>query len=63
MKGQINFESEKENREEYDALLRVLDWRLDKYIRELGENGYALFNVITDIASHTIEGQPLLPSS
>ena len=54
-KGQINFESKKENRAEYDALLRVLDWRLDKYIGELGENGYALFNAATDIASHSID--------
>ena len=54
-KGQIKKLSEKEDREEYDALLRVLDWRLDKYIRELGENSYALFNAITDIASHSID--------
>lgn len=54
--GDIDFESEKESWAEYDALLRVLDWRLDQYIGELGENGYALFNVITDIASHAIEG-------
>ena len=54
-KGQIKNLSEKEDREEYDALLRVLDWRLDKYICELGENSYALFNAITDIASHSID--------
>ena len=40
---------------EYDALLRILNYKLDKYIRELGENGYALFNAITDIASHSID--------
>ena len=53
--SKINFESEKENREEYDALLCILDCKLNKYIDELGENGYALFNAITDIASHTID--------
>ena len=52
---EINFESEKEDWVEYDALLRILDYKLDKYIRELDENGYALFNAITDIASHTID--------
>ena len=53
--SKINFRSQKESSEEYDTLLRVLDWRLDKYICELDENGYALFNAITDIASHTID--------
>ena len=53
--SEINFESEKEDLVEYDVLLRILDCRLDKYIRELGENGYALFNAVTDIASHTID--------
>ena len=50
----IDFDSEKEDRAEYDALLRVLDRRLDKY-SELGDNSYALFNAITDIASHSID--------
>ena len=53
--NKINFESEKEDRGEYDTLLRILDCRLNKYIGELGENGYALFNAVTDIASHTID--------
>ena len=53
--SKINFESEKENREEYDALLCILDCKLNKYIDELGENGYSLFNAITDIASHAID--------
>ena len=61
--NKINFESEREDWEEYNALLRILDYKLDKYIRELGENGYALFNAITDIASHTIDKNSLLPSS
>ena len=52
---EINFESEKEDRVEYNALSRILDYKLDRYIRELDENGYALFNAITDIASHSIE--------
>ena len=52
--NEIDFESEKEDSAEYDALLRVLDRRLDKY-SELGENGYALFNAVTDIASHSID--------
>ncbi|MDE0042084.1 MAG: DUF932 domain-containing protein [Candidatus Poribacteria bacterium] len=52
---EINFESEKEDRGEYEALLGILDQKLSKYIDELGENGYALFNAVTDIASHTID--------
>ena len=53
--SKINFRSPKESGAEYDALLSILDCKLDKYIDELGENGYALFNAITDIASHTID--------
>lgn len=52
--SEINFESEKESLEEYDALLCILDCKLNKYIDELDENGYSLFNAITDIASHAI---------
>ena len=51
----IDFDSEKENRAEYDALLHVLDWRLNKYIGALDDNSYALFNAVTDIASHSID--------
>ena len=36
-------------------MLCILDCKLNKYIDGLGENGYALFNAITDIASHTID--------
>ena len=53
--SKINFRSPKESGAEYDALLSILDCKLYKYIDELGENGYALFNAITDIASHTID--------
>ena len=53
--SKINFWFPKKSGAEYDALLSILDCKLDKYIGELGENGYALFNAITDIASHTID--------
>ena len=53
--NEIDFESKKENRSEYDSLLGILDCRLEKYIDQLGDNSYALFNAITDIASHAIE--------
>ena len=53
--SKINFNHEKESRSEYDALLSILDCKLNKYIDELGENGYSLFNAITDIASHAID--------
>ena len=52
--SKINFRSPKESGAEYDALLSILDCKLNKYIREFGENGYSLFNAITDIASHAI---------
>ena len=53
--NEIDFESETESREQYDSLLGILDCRLEKYIDQLGDNSYALFNAITDIASHAIE--------
>ena len=53
--SKINFRSPKESGAEYDALLSILDCKLDKYIDELGENGYSLFNTITDMASHAID--------
>ena len=53
--SKINFRSPKESGVEYDALLSILDCKLDKYIDELGENGYSLFNTITDMASHAID--------
>lgn len=49
---EIDFESKKEDKSEYDALIEAIEEKLKKYIDELGENGYSLFNVITDIASH-----------
>ena len=55
MSPRLNFAPPKKAVHEYDALLSILDCKLDKYIDELGENGYALFNAITDIASHTID--------
>ena len=50
----IDFESATESREQYDRLLGILNCKLDKYIHELGDNSYALFNAVTDIASHPI---------
>ena len=37
---------------EWNALRRHLAEICDRYAGELGENGYALFNAITDLASH-----------
>ncbi len=52
---EINFENKKEDKPEYDALIAEIEQKLDKYIEDLGENGYSLFNVITDFASHPID--------
>ena len=54
--SKIDFKCEKESWAEYYTLLGTLASKLNEYIHELGENGYALFNAITDIASHAIEG-------
>jgi hypothetical protein len=37
---------------EWAALLSHIEWLSDVYTRELGENAYAVFNVVTDFASH-----------
>ena len=54
---EIDSESKKEDRVEYDSLIREIRKKLAKYIEEFGENGYSLFNVITDIASHPINNR------
>ena len=51
-KSEIDFDGKLEDEIEYDVLVEKIDEKLDKYIKEIGENGYSLFNVITDIASH-----------
>jgi hypothetical protein len=55
--SEIDFESKKESREEYVTLLSEIDNKLSGYINEMDENGYSLFNVITDIASHPIDNR------
>jgi len=54
---EIDFDESKEDLSEYNKLLKTLETKLDKYISELGANSYALFNVITDIASHSLENR------
>lgn len=56
-KFDIDFKKKKESIEEYDLLLKAIENKLYFYIEEMGENGYSLFNVITDIASHKIENR------
>jgi hypothetical protein len=55
--SEIDFKDKKEDRREYDSLNEVIENKLKKYIKELGETGYSLFNVITDIASHPIDNR------
>jgi len=38
-------------------LLNEIDNKLTKYCIELGDNSYALFNTITDLASHPIKNR------
>lgn len=56
--SEIYFDNKKEDRGEYDSLLREIEGKLDdEYIGDMGTNGYSLFNVITDIASHAIDNR------
>ena len=55
--SEINFSDKKQNKEEYSHLIYEIDKRLQKYLAEIGENSYSLFNAITDIASHPIDNQ------
>lgn len=55
--SEIDFDSKKEDKDEYDALLNEVEQKLNKYINEIGANGYSLFNVITDIASHPMKNR------
>lgn len=54
---EIDFENKKEDKSEHDSLIAEIENKLKKYTEELGENGYSLFNVITDIASHPIDNR------
>jgi len=54
---EIDFKSSKEDKTEYEILINEIKKNLSKYIDELGETGYSLFNVITDIASHPIDNR------
>ncbi len=56
-KSKIKFESPNESREEYRALENTVCKTLDEYGETLGENGYSLFNVITDLASNDMENR------
>lgn len=51
----IDFGNKKEDYWEYQGLLHVMTERLEKYIKETGENAYSLFNTITDLASRPVE--------
>ena len=55
--NEIDFDNKKNNRSEYKSLIENVEQTLGKYIGEIGKNGYSLFNVITDIASHSIENR------
>ena len=56
-KENIDFSNKKERKSEYEYLIANIEDKLSKYIGELGENGYSLFNVITDIASHPVNNR------
>ena len=53
-KSDIDFDDKKEDEEDYLSLIADINKKLKKYTESFGSNGYALFNVITDIASHSI---------
>lgn len=53
--SEIDFHAKNENYWEYEGLLNIIKTRLEKYIKETGENAYSLFNAITDLASNPIQ--------
>ncbi len=53
--SEIDFRAKQENKWEYEGLLTVINTKLERYIKESGENAYSLFNAITDLASNPIE--------
>ena len=55
--SEIDFSSKKEDEAEYNSLINEIKQKVNEYTDELGENGYSLFNIITDIASHPIENR------
>ncbi len=55
--SEIDFSDKKEDVADYDSLLNEIDDRLARYINKMGESSYAIFNVITDIASHPIDSR------
>jgi len=55
--SEINFSDKKEDKKEYELVLNEVNKKLKTYVNEIGENSYSLFNVITDIASHSIESR------
>ncbi|MBW7897775.1 hypothetical protein B188_17280 [Candidatus Brocadiaceae bacterium B188] len=55
--AEIDFNDKKEDKNEYNALLEEIRKKLKKYIEDMGANGYSLFNVVTDIASHPMENR------
>lgn len=54
---EIDFSNKKEDKAEYKLLIDEIEKKLKFYIGELGSNGYSLFNVITDMASHPIKNR------
>ena len=59
--SEIDFRAKQENKWEYEGLLTVINTKLERYIKESGENAYSLFNAITDLASNPNRAQSLLP--
>jgi hypothetical protein len=55
--SEIDFRKKNENLGDYEALLKHIKRKLNQYTEEIGENGYSLFNTITDIASHPIDNR------
>lgn len=51
-KSAINFDDERESRTDYETLADQFKTKLNSYVGEMGSNGYALFNLITEIASY-----------
>lgn len=56
-KSDIDFDDKKEDKDDYLSLIADIKKKLKKYTQEFGSNGYALFNVITDIASHSVRNR------
>lgn len=55
--SEIDFSDKKEDMADYKFLLNEIDKKLVKYIDKMGESSYAIFNVITDIASYPIDSR------